>query len=99
MRKYMPNLIVLGALLLITLIGTFAFLTAGKLAVLLDPAGKDSHLAGFMIAIIGVAVAVASAFPIFGRAMPWVTARLEHLYPQHPPVPDFSSPDWKRDPS
>jgi hypothetical protein len=90
MRKYMPNLVVLGALALVAISGTLAFLIAGKLAVLLDPAAKESHLATFMIAIIGVAVAVASAFPIFGRAMPWLTARLRSGTAN---LPDFSSPD------
>jgi hypothetical protein len=99
MRKYLPNLVLFGALLLIAIIGALAFLTASKLAVLLDPAAKDSHLARFMVAIIGVAVAVASAFPIFSRALPWFTARLDQLYPPHPPVLEFSSPDWRRDPS
>ena len=85
MRKYMPNLVLLAALALVTIIGTLAFLTAGKLAVLFDPAANESHLAAFMIAIIGVAVAVASAFPIFSRGMPWLHAHLERIWPQSPP--------------
>lgn len=85
MRKYMPNLVVLGASAVVAIIGALAFLTAGKLALLLDPSANESHLAAFMIAIIGVAVAVASAFPIFGRGMPWLTARLERVWPQRPP--------------
>jgi hypothetical protein len=97
MRKHLPNLVVFGAVVVLAIIGTLASLTAGKLAVLLDPAAKDSHLAAFMIAIIGVAAAVASAFPVFGHAMPLVMALLEQLYPQQPPVPDFSSPDWRGD--
>jgi hypothetical protein len=43
-----------------------------------------------MIAIIGVVVGVASAFPIFGRAMPWVMARLERDWPQRPPEQTIS---------
>jgi hypothetical protein len=90
MRKYMPNLVVLAALAMVAIVGTFAFLIAGKLAVLLDPAAKESHLAGFMIAIIGVAVAVASAFPIVSRGMPWLTAYLERVWPQRPPEQPIS---------
>ena len=90
MRKFVPNLVVLGSVGLAAIIGTVAFLAARKLAVLLDPAANESHLLSFMIAIIGVAVAVASAFPIFGRAMPWAIARLERAWPQHPPEQTIS---------
>jgi len=90
MRKYMPNLVVLGSVGLAAIIGTVAFLVARKLAVLLDPAANESHLLSFMIAIIGVAVAVASAFPIFSRAMPWAIARLERDWPQRPPEQPIS---------
>jgi hypothetical protein len=93
MRKYMPNLVLVAAFGLVAIAGTVAFLAAGKLALLLDPAAKESHLSAFMIAIIGVAVAVASAFPIFGRVMPWLAARLERDWPQRPPEHNFSSPD------
>ena len=85
MRKFVPNLVVLGSVGLATIIGTVAFLAARKLALLLDPAANESHLLSFMIAIIGVAVAVASAFPIFSRGMPWAIARLERAWPQRPP--------------
>jgi hypothetical protein len=85
MRKYMPNLVVLGSVGLAAIIGTVAFLAARKLAVFLDPAANESHLLSFMIAIIGVAVAVAAAFPIFSRGMPWAIARLERAWPQRPP--------------
>lgn len=81
MRKLVPNLVVLGSVGLATIIGTVAFLAARKLALLLDPAANESHLLSFMIAIIGVAVAVASAFPIFSRGMPWAIARLERVWP------------------
>jgi hypothetical protein len=90
MRKFVPNLVVLGALVLVTIIGSVAFVAAGKLAVLLDPSAKESHLSGFMIAITGVAVAVGSAFPIFGRGMPWLTARLERPWAQRPPEQPIS---------
>ena len=90
MPTFVPRLVVLGAFGLVAIVGTVAFLAAGKLAVLLDPAANDSHLLGFMIAIIGVAVAVGSAFPIFGRAMPWVIARLERDWPQRPPEQTIS---------
>ena len=90
MRKYMPNLVVLAALALVAIIGTLAFLIAGKLASLLDPAAKESHLSAFMIAITGVAVAVASAFPIVSRGMPWLTAYLERVWPQRPPEQPIS---------
>jgi hypothetical protein len=85
MRKYMPNLVVVGALAAAAIIGTLVFLIARKLALLFDPAAQESHLAGFMVAIIGVAAAVASAFPIVSRGMPWATARLERVWPQRPP--------------
>ena len=90
MRTFGPRLVVLGAVGLVAIVGIAAFVTAGKLALLLDPGANESHLAGFMIAIIGVAVAVASAFPIFGRAMPWLTARLERVWPQRPPEQPIS---------
>ena len=90
MRKLVPNLVVLGSVGLATIIGTVAFLAARKLAVLFNPAANDSHLLAFMIAIIGVVVGVASAFPIFGRAMPWVMARLERDWPQRPPEQTIS---------
>lgn len=85
MRKFVPNLVVLAAFGLVAIIGTVAFVAAGKLALLLDPSAKDSHLLGFMVAITGVAAAVGSAFPIFGRGMPWLTARLERVWPERPP--------------
>jgi hypothetical protein len=85
MPTFVPRLVVLGSCGLVAIVGTVAFVAAGKLAVLLDPAAKESHLLAFMIAIFGVAVAVASAFPIFGRAMPWAIARLERDWPQRPP--------------
>ncbi len=90
MRTFVPRLVVLGAVGLVAIVGTVAFIAAGKLAVLLDPAANESHLLAFMIAIIGVLVAVASAFPIFGRAMPWVMARLERDWPQRPPEQTIS---------
>jgi hypothetical protein len=64
MRKFVPGLVLLGAFGLANIIGAVAFLAAGKLALLLDPAANESHLTGFMIAITGVAVAVGSAFLI-----------------------------------
>ncbi len=90
MRTFVPRLVVLAALGLAAIIGTLASLIAGKLALLLDPAANESHLAGFMIAIIGVAAAVASAFPIISRGMPWLTARLERVWPQRPPEQPIS---------
>ena len=90
MRTYVPRLVILGAFGLVAIVGTVAFLAAGKLAVLFDPAAKESHLLAFMIAIIGVAVAVASAFPIFSRGMPWAIARLERTWPQRPPEQPIS---------
>jgi hypothetical protein len=85
MPKFVPGLVVLGAFALVTIIGAVAFLALGKLALHLDSAANESHLLGFMIAVTGVAVAVASAFPIFGRGVPWVAARLERVWQQRPP--------------
>ena len=76
MRAFLPRLVVLGAVGLAAIVGTVAFVAAGKLAVLLDPSANESHLSAFIVAIIGVAAAVASAFPIFGRGVPWIAARL-----------------------
>ena len=90
MRRFVPRLVVLGSVGLASIIGTVAFLTARKLALLFDPAANESHLLSFMIAIIGVAVAVASAFPIFRRGMPWAIARLERAWPQRPPEQTIS---------
>jgi hypothetical protein len=85
MRTFVPGLVILGAFVLVNIIGAVAFLAAGKLALFLDPSANESHLSGFIVAITGVAVAVASAFPIFGRGMPWVAARLERVWPERPP--------------
>ena len=90
MRKFLPNLVVAGSIGLAAIIGTVAFLAARKVALLFDPAATESHLLSFMIAIIGVAVAVASAFPIFSRGMPWAIARLERDWPQPPPEQTIS---------
>jgi hypothetical protein len=75
----------LGAFVLANLIGAIAFLAAGKLALHLDPSANESHLSGFIVAITSVAVAVGSAFPIFGRGVPWLAARLERVWPERPP--------------
>jgi hypothetical protein len=85
MRTFVSGLVVLGAFVLINIIGAVAFLAAGKLALYLDPTANESHFSGFIVAIIGVAVAVGSAFPIFGRGVPRVTARLERVWPERPP--------------
>jgi hypothetical protein len=85
MRTFVPRLVVLGAFVLVNIVGAVAFLAAGKLALHLDPSANESHLSGFMVAISGVAAAVGSAFPIFGRGVPWVAARLERVWPERPP--------------
>jgi hypothetical protein len=90
MRKFVPNLVVLAAFALVSVVGTVAFLAARQLALLLDPSASESHLLGFMVAIVGVAAAVASAFPIFSRGMPWLTARLERVWPERPPEQPIS---------
>lgn len=81
----MRTLILLGAFALVNIIGAAAFFAAGKLALYLDPAANESHISAFMVAITGVAAAVASAFPIFGRGVPWVAGRLERVWPERPP--------------
>jgi hypothetical protein len=91
MHRFVPGLVLLGAFGLVAIIGAVAFLAAGKLALLLDPAANESHLTGFMIAIIGVAAAVGSAFPIFGRGVPWIAARLERVLPERSPERPISS--------
>ena len=92
MRTFKAGLVVLGAFVLVNIIGAVAFLAAGKLALHLDPSADESHLSGFMVAITGVAVAVGSAFPIFSRGVPWMAARLERAWPQRPPEHDWSPP-------
>jgi hypothetical protein len=77
--------VVLGAFVLVNIVGAVAFLAAGKLALHLDPSANESHLSAFIVAITGVAAAVGSAFPIFGRGVPWVAARLERVWPERPP--------------
>ncbi len=85
MRTFVACLVVLGAFVLVSIIGAVAFLAAGKLALHLDPSANESHFSGFIVAIIGVAVAVGSAFPVFGRGVPWVAAHLERAWTQRPP--------------
>ena len=85
MRTFVAGLVVLGAFVLVSIIGAVAFLAAGKLALYLDPSANESHFSGFIVVITGVAVAVGSAFPVFGRGVPWVAARLARVRPQHPP--------------
>jgi hypothetical protein len=77
MRTFVPRLILLGAFVLVNIVGVLAFFAAGSLARVLDPSASESHLSAFIVAIIGVAAAVASAFPIFGRGVPWTAARLQ----------------------
>jgi hypothetical protein len=72
----MRTLVAAGAFILVDIIGALAYLAAEKLASRFDPSAGESHLWAFMIAIIAVAAAVGSAFPIFGRGVPWVAARL-----------------------
>ena len=79
MHANLPRLILAGALISVGLCGAIAFFVAAKLAAHLDPASHQSHLPSFIVATSSVAVAVACAFPIFGRAVPWVTARLKEL--------------------
>ena len=73
----MPRVIWVGALISVCLIGAIALFAGAKLAAHLDPASHESHLPGFIVVVSSLAVAVASAFPIFGRAVPWVSARLK----------------------
>ena len=77
MHAILPRLILPGAVLSVGLIGAIALFAGAKLAAHLDPASHESHLPGFIVVISSLAVAVASAFPIFGRAVPWASARLE----------------------
>jgi len=79
MHANLPRLILFGALIAVGLCGAVAFFLAAKLAAHVDPASHESHLSSFIVATSSVAVAVASAFPIFGRAVPWVSARLMAL--------------------
>lgn len=90
MRALVPGLIVVGAFVLASVTGALAFLAAGKLALHLDPSASESHFSSFIVAITGVAVAVGSAFPIFGRGVPWVAARVERAWPARPPEPPLS---------
>jgi hypothetical protein len=77
MHANLPRVIFFGALILVGLTGAITYFAAAKLAAHVDPASHESHLSSFIVATSSVAVAVASAFPIFGRAVPWVSARLK----------------------
>ena len=77
----MRILLLVAAVALANIVGVIAVLAAGKLALLLDPAANESHITSFIVAIIGVAAAVASAFPIFARGVPWAAPHLERLWP------------------
>ena len=77
MPALMPRLIWVGAFICVGVIGAIALFVAAKLAVHLDPGSHESLLPSFMVVISSLAVAVASAFPIFGRAVPWASARLK----------------------
>jgi hypothetical protein len=66
----MRTFVLVGAFVVVNVIGAVAFFVAAKIA------GEPSHLSDFMVAIVGVAAAVGSAFPIFGRAVPWAASRL-----------------------
>lgn len=79
MHANLPRLILFGALIAVGLCGAIAYIVAAKLAAHVDPASHESHLSSFIVATSSIAVAVASAFPIFGRAVPWVSARLNAL--------------------
>jgi hypothetical protein len=79
MHVTLPRLIFFGALIAVGLCGAIAFFVATKLAAHGDPSSHESHLSSFIVATSSIAVAVASAFPIFGRAVPWVSARLNAL--------------------
>ena len=99
MRNYLPRLVLFGGVVLVAVIGALAFLAGRKLAVHFDPAANESHLSGFMVAVSSVALAVASAFPIFARGVPWAMARLEragqplqHFANSHPD-PDLGARD------
>ena len=76
MHAHLPRLVVLGAFILVNIVGVVAFFAAGSVARHLDPAADEHHLVAFMVAIVGVAVAIGSAFPIFVHGVPWATARL-----------------------
>jgi hypothetical protein len=85
MRMFVPSLLVLGAVVLVNIIGAIAFVGAGKLALYLDPVANESHLSSFIVAVTGVAVAVTSAFPILGRLLPFIAERLARIWPDRPP--------------
>ena len=82
MRTHLPRLVLFGGFVVTGMVGALAFLAAGKLALHLNPAPNESHLSGFIVAVSSVAVAVAAAFPIFGRGVPWAIARLGRLSPE-----------------
>jgi hypothetical protein len=77
MRTFVPGLVNFGAFVLVALIGAIAFFVAGKLVPPVDASANGSHLSAFIVAVTGLTVAVASAFPIFAYGVPWAAARLE----------------------
>jgi hypothetical protein len=90
MHAFVAGSVVLGAFVLVNFIGFVAFLAAWKVALYLDPLANESHFPGFNVALIGVAIAVASAFPILGRGVPWVTGRLQRVLAERPSERPFS---------
>ena len=82
MRTYLPRLVLFAGFFLVALIGAVTFLAAGKLALHVNPAAGESHFSGFIVAVSSLAVAVASAFPVFGHAMPRWLARLNQVWPE-----------------
>ena len=82
MRNYLPRLVLFGGFVLVALIGAVTFFAAGTLALHVNPAAGESHFSGFIVAVSSVAVAVVSAFPIFGHAMPRWRARLDQVWPE-----------------
>lgn len=84
MPSYLPRVAFFGGFVLVAVVGALTFLAADKLALHLDPATHKSHLTSFIVATGSLAVAVASAFPIFARGVPWAISRLASLWPEAP---------------
>ena len=85
MRALVTGMVLLAGVALVNIAGAIAFLVAGQFVLHLDPTTNASHITEFMVTIVGMVVAVASAFPIFGRGVPWLTLILERAWLERAP--------------
>lgn len=78
MRSFIPDFAVLGAFVLVNLIGATVFLM-GKARLYVLPDADSRWWLGLIVGLAGVTAGVASAFPIFRLGVPWIAERLNRL--------------------